>query len=427
MRKLPINRKKSILLKNTALLYILTFSTYIMSFIVVPYETRVLQPEKFGLLGVATSIMIYFQMVIDFGFILSATEEVSIFREDRGRLSRIFTAVTLNKLLLTVISGTALLLLCRLVPRWTAHSGFFFLFFVATAINSLLPDYLYRGIERMGAITLRTVLIKLFFTIMVFVLIHGPEDYYYVPLLNIIGNTAALLGVYIHLFRRLGIRFVRCSAGEMWQSMRRSMTFFLSRIATTAYTAANTIILDILSAGTSTAFYVGADKLVTTAKNGMAPISDSLYPYMTKNRDFRMVRRVLLTLEPIIILGCVIVFIWAKPLCAWIFGAEYAPAAPVLRAMLPVVAVILPSYILGFPTLGAMGLSRYANYSVVFGSCLHIVNLAVLYFIGRLSMVTLGALASIAETAILLFRIVVILRHRDQLKDSNKEIQEWDN
>ena len=140
-----------------------------------------------------------------------------------------------------------------------------------------------------------------------------------------------------------------------------------------------------------------------------------------------MVRRVLLTLEPIIILGCVIVFIWAKPLCAWIFGAEYAPAAPVLRAMLPVVAVILPSYILGFPTLGAMGLSRYANYSVVFGSCLHIVNLAVLYFIGRLSMVTLGALASIAETAILLFRIVVILRHRDQLKDSNKEIQEWDN
>ena len=40
-------------------------------------------------------------------------------------------------------------------------TAFFLLFCVATAINSLLPDYLYRGIEKMGAITLRTVLIKL--------------------------------------------------------------------------------------------------------------------------------------------------------------------------------------------------------------------------------------------------------------------------
>ena len=426
VRKLQLSGKKGVLLKNTVMLYILTFSTYVMSFIVVPYETRVLQPEKYGLLGVAASIMVYFQLVIDFGFILSATEEVSAFREDRKRLSRIFTAVTLNKLLLTAVSGAVLLALCRLVPRWTEHTLFFGLFFLATAVNSLIPDYLYRGIEQMGAITLRTVLIKLFFTVMIFLLLRGPEDYYLVPLLNIIGNTAALLGVYIHLFRRLGIRFVRCSPREVWRNLRRSMTFFLSRIATTAYTAANTIILDILSAGTVTAFYVGADKLVTTAKNGLSPVSDSLYPYMTRNRDFRLVKRVLMVMEPVILLGCAVVFIWAEPLCIWFFGPEYGPVAPVLRAMLPVVAVILPSYILGFPMLGAMGLSRYANYSVVFGSCLHIFNLVVLYFTGRLSMVTLGALVSVAETAILLFRIAVIVRHRDRLRDPKEENQEWD-
>ena len=426
MRKLTMNRKTGVLLKNTVMLYILTFSTYILSFIVVPYETRVLQPEKYGLLGVATAVMVYFQLVIDFGFILSATEEVSAHREDRNRLSRIFTAVTLNKLLLSAAAGIVLLILCRLVPRWSEHAGFFFLFFAATAINSMIPDYLYRGVEQMGAITVRTILIKLFFTVMIFVLVHRPEDYYIVPLLNLVGNTAALLGVYIHLRHRLNVWFVRCGPGEVWKSLQRSTTFFLSRIASTAYTAANTIILDILSAGTSTAFYVGADKLVTTAKNGMSPISDSLYPYMTRNRDFRMVRRVLLMLEPIIVLGCVIVFIWAEPLCVWFFGAEYAPAAPVLRAMLPVVAVILPSYILGFPTLGAMGLSRYANYSVVFGSCLHIVNLAVLYFTGRLSMVTLGILVSVAETAILVFRIVIILKNRQLMKTQNWEEREWD-
>lgn len=410
-----LNQKKSALLKNTVMLYILTFSSYLMSFIVVPYETRVLGTEGFALLGVATAMMVYFQLIIDFGFLLSATEEVSRNRNDKHHLSVVFTAVTLNKLLLTLLSGVVLLILCRIVPHWRSNTTFFFLFFLATAINSLIPDYLYRGIEQMSAITIRTVLIKLFFTIMIFLLLKKPEDYLVIPILNIIGNLGALLGVYVHLFRRLNIRFTWCSLSNVWGNLRQSMTFFLSRIASTAYTAANTIILDILSAGAVTAYYTSADKLITTAKNGLSPISDSLYPYMTKNRDFKLVKKVLTVIMPVILAGCTVVFIWAKPLCMWFFGAEYAAAAPVLRAMLPVVVVILPSYILGFPTLSAMGLSKHANYSVIFGSALHIVNLIVLYFSGHMNMITLGILVSIAETSILLYRIIVILRHRDLL------------
>jgi hypothetical protein len=68
-----------------------------------------------------------------------------------------------------------------------------------------------------------------------------------------------------------------------------------------------------------------------------------------------------------------------------------------------------------------MGLSRYANYSVVFGSVLHVMNLLILYFSGHMNMVTLGILVSIAETAILLFRIVVIVTHRDLLKGETNE------
>ena len=106
-----------------------------------------------------------------------------------------------------------------------------------------------------------------------------------------------------------------------------------------------------------------------------------------------------------------------EPLCTWFFGADYAETGKVLRAMLPVVVVILPSYILGFPTLTAMGLTKYANYSVVFGSVLHVLNLCVLYFTGHLNMVSLGILVSVAESAILIFRIAVILTHKNRWKE----------
>ena len=410
--KNALSSKKGVLLKNTVMLYIMQFSTYLLSFIVVPYETRVLGPTYYGKLGVATAIMVYFQLVIDFGFLLSATEDVSRNREDRGKVSKILTAVTIDKIFLTIGSVIVLLVLCQILPSWREDRTFYMLFLIATAVNSMIPDYLYRGLEQMTAITVRTVAIKTFFTVMIVLLLKRPEQYCIIPILNIIGNTAALIGVYVHLYRQMDIRFVRCTAREVWDSFRRSSTFFYSRIATSVYTASNTVILSVISAGSSIGYYSLADKLVTTAKNGLSPISDSMYPYMTKNKDFKLVWKILKIIMPVIIGGCAIVFIFARSLCEIVFGAGYGDAAPVLRVMLPVVIVILPSYILGFPTLSAMGLSKYANYSVVFGSALHVFNLLVLYFTGNMNMVTLGALVSVAEIAILLFRIVVIWKNR---------------
>lgn len=412
-----MNGKRGVLLKNTVMLYILQFSTYLLSFIVVPYETRVLGPTIYGKLGVAMAIMVYFQLVIDFGFILSATEDVSRNREDNGYLRNIFTSVTWAKLVLTAVSFAVLLVLCRAVPSWRESTLFFTLFFGATAINSLIPDYLYRGLEDMTAITVRTVLIKLFFTGMIFILLKTPEQLCVIPALNIAGNLAALIGVYLHLSKKFNIRFTKVKMADVGRAVKRSAKFFYSRIATTAYTAANTIIIDLLTAGGSTVgYYTSADKLITTGKSAMSPIADSLYPYMVKNRDFKLVKKVLLIAEPVIAAFCVVVFIFAEPLCLWFFGKNFGPVAPILRAMLPVGIIILPSYILGFPTLTAMGLSKHANYSVIFGSCLHVFNLLVLYFTGHMNEVTLGALISIAEGAILIYRIAVIYKHRDRLR-----------
>ena len=412
-RRFRLKEKHGALLKNTLMLAILQLSTYVLALIVVPYETRVLGPEVYGVLGVATAVMVYFQLVIDFGFLLSATEEVASHRDDQDYLRRLLTCVTVSKLGLAAVSCAVLLILCRLVGAWEGKSGLFLLFFLATVCTSLMPDYMYRGLEKMTAITIRTVAIRTFFTVCIFVFLRGPEDLYIVPLLNIIGNGVAMVLASVDLARRFQIRFGKVSVGEVASSLKRSSVFFLSRIATTAYTSLNTIILDLITAsGGATGYYTAADKLITTGRNVLSPISDSLYPYMARNRDFKMVKKVLLITMPPIVLFCTACFIWAEPLCILFLGPEYGPAGTVLRAMLPIGIVTLPNYVLGFPTLGAMGLSKYANYSVMFGSLLHICNLLVLYFTGNMNMVTLAVLVSVAECAILVFRIVVIVRNR---------------
>ena len=81
------NSNKGVLLQNTVMLYLLTFSNYFLSLVVVPYETRVLGVEVFGVLGAATAIMVYFQLVVDFGFLLSGTQEVAKSRDDPAAVS----------------------------------------------------------------------------------------------------------------------------------------------------------------------------------------------------------------------------------------------------------------------------------------------------------------------------------------------------
>ena len=133
---------------------------------------------------------------------------------------------------------------------------------------------------------------------------------------------------------------------------------------------------------------------------------------MAKNKDFNLVKKVLLIFEPVIFVFCAVVFIFAEPLCGWFFGKDFAQAGLVLRAMLPIGVIILPSYILGFPTLTAMGISKHANYSTIVGSVFHICVLSLLFLTDNLGMISLAVSVSVTEAVILLYRIIVIIKNK---------------
>lgn len=426
-----MSKKEGVLAWNTLMLYILTFSTQLLSFIVVPYETRILGAAKYGMLDVAMKVTAYVQIMIDFGFILSATEEVSKHRNDPKRLGVIMTAVTLGKLGLSLVTLTILSILCLTVPAWQGRLPLYLTFFAGQALNALMPDYLYRGMEKMTAITVRTVLIRVFATVGIFLLLK-PYGLWVIPILTAIGNFIAIGACFLDARKRLDVRFCRVQFRDVWTRFRQSSAFFFSRFASTAYSTLNTLILDFIApqnimlkgkliANPVRGQYGAASKLMDTGKQAMSPISDSLYPYMVKNHDYRLVKKVLLVLEPLIFAFCTGVFILAPWFCATLFGEEYRASGEVLRAMLPAAVVILPSYICGFPMLSSMGLAKHANYSTIFGSIIHVINLTALYFSGHMNMYTLGLAMSIAEILILGYRLVVIWRHRDRLKGDYHE------
>lgn len=408
-----ISEPKKKLIKNTILLYILQFSSQFLALITIPYQTRVLGPEIYGTLGFVISIMTYVQLVLDFGFLLSATAEVSLNRDNKQYINQIYTIVFVSKIVLAIVLAIPISFLGITLERLNHDWLLLYLYYVAYVANALSPDYFYRGIENMKVITIRTISIKAIFTVLIFIFLKGPEDYYAVPILTLMGNLIALITILVYTHKRYNVRWCLVPYSLVKQLIAETIPFFFSRIASTVYTATNTFILGIYyPSGPVLGYYTSTDKLISTVKGIASPVADSLYPYMTKQKDFKLIKRILLLLFPLLLIGAAIALIFAHPICILLFGDEYYEAGTLLRLLLPAAFVIFPSYILAFPTLNPMGLSKYANRSNIYGACFQILGLAVLFVCNAISVYSICVLTSCTEVLVFLYRVMVIYFYR---------------
>ena len=98
-----MNNTKKRLLENFISLGALQVVSYTLPLITLPYLSRTLTSEKFGLVFFAFAFMQYFVVLTDFGFNLSATREIAVNRHNQNNLSNIFNSVTTLKILLVLL------------------------------------------------------------------------------------------------------------------------------------------------------------------------------------------------------------------------------------------------------------------------------------------------------------------------------------
>lgn len=408
-----VDSSKKQLAKNTLFLYVLTFSSQLLSIVTIPYQTRVLSPEVYGVLGVAISVMTVFSLVLDFGMVQSLTPKVAAHSDDREYLSKIYTTALVLKACVGCICLVFLVFALTNIDYARSYFALYVLYFVAYMVGAFLPDYLYRGMEQMKVITVRTVAIRSFAAAMIFVFMKSDADILVMPLCLLLGNSVALLACMRYDKKHFGVGMVMIRVGDFVALGKSSFPFFVSRIASTVYSVANPFVLNIFYGGGSiVGFYSASEKFLSVSKSIVAPVADSLYPYMVKRRDFALVKRVLCVAMPLIVAGAVLLFVFADDVCSFLFGMQYAQAGDIVRCLIPAIVVIFPSYVMCFPVLVPMGLSKQANLSNVIGLASQISLLLVLAASGNLNVYSLCMATSVSELLVFFYRCGVVYRNR---------------
>lgn len=405
------------LLKNTIYLYLLQFANYAFGLITLPLITRVLGPVVYGRIGIAMAFYVYFALIVDFGFRLSGTKMVSDNQHDSHELSNILSSISIAKLCLGLMLALILGICCMFVEMMKENCLLLYLYLIYAVLSSLIPDYLYRGLENMKIVTYRAILMKGIFTLLIFLFLKRPSQLYLIPTFQIIGELTALVWIMWDIKHNIKLRLSRPDFRMVFYHIKESSQFFLSRIASTVYNVANTTILGFIYPGQAiVGYYTSADRVRSVACSAMTPIADSFYPYMNRTKDFSKLFRATFILEIPLLIGVTIVWYFAPEICDLLFGEAFEGAAILLRWMLPIVAITYPSYMFGFPTLTALGESKWANYSVEIATINQVIGIIILAIWFEISAVNLCILTLISEAIVLLIRLLVILKCRKQIK-----------
>ena len=411
------------ILENMISLTGLQFASYILPLITLPYLTLVLGPEKFGLTQYAISLITYFQFFTDYGFNLSATRELAICRDDNQKISQIFSSVMFIKLCLCILSFIILLLIVMFIPKFNEDSYVYILTFGMVIGYMLFPTWLFQGLEYMRYTSILNIIGKIVFTVLIFIFIHDTTDYMLVPLINSLGYIlVGILGIYIAL-TKFNIKITIPSIRDIKYHLREGWYVFISTIAINMYTTTNTFLLGLLTNNTLVGYYSIAEKIILTVNGLLNPISQALYPFISrtvktddKTRSIEFIRKItkIMTLVGIVLSAGL--FIFAKPIILLLFGQSYVNSVIILQIISIVPLAVSLSTVFGVETMLTFNYKKAFTSIVMIGGIIDIVLGIILITL----MKEIGIAISFATTEIFITIAMFIFLQRKGIKIINR-------
>jgi PST family polysaccharide transporter len=317
---------------------------FILPIITLPYLLKVVGPSKFGLISFSQAFITYFILFTDYGFNLVATRDVSIARENKKQLSVIFSTVMLVRILLLAVSFLILIIIVSFIPKFQHDSSIYYLTFGMAIGNVLFPVWFFQGMEHMKVISILNIISKSVFTIGIFVLVKGPSQYLYVPILNSFGYIAiGVVGLYLIIFR-YKIKLIIPSKDQIIHQLKEGWDIFISNLATSLYTTSNIFILGFFASNTIVGYYSSAEKIVKAVSSLIAPLIQTVYPFLSKalkeskEHAISIINKILILITVSMGIISLIIGLFAKLLVDFL-GSKYIETIPLLQilAILPLI------------------------------------------------------------------------------------------
>ena len=375
-----------LIFKNFFSLNLLQLSNFVFPLIVLPYVVRVLGVEKYGLVNFVQAFIMYFVIVSDYGFNLAGTREISLYRDDKNKISEIFSSILILKFFLGLICTVVLFILVFSIELFSANK---LLYFISTGTlfgSIFFPLWFFQGIEKMENIPAINISIRALQIILIFVLIKNESDYVlYLVLISATQLAIGIAGLVVAIyFFKIKINFP--SRSLLTGYLKSGFSLFSANLGTNLFTNSNTFLLGIIAGNYAVGIFSAADKIRLAVLSLITSFTMSAYPHSVKLiREMKssfvaFIKKMFKFSFLIGISLSLLLLFFAKDIVEIMFGDQFKESIILLQlfSITPVVVSIGMVY----RVLVLVGLSFDAIYTkvILFSVLIHLVLLLCLTF-----------------------------------------------
>lgn len=324
------------LAKNSVFNAFYTILNLLFPLITSVYVARVLLPEGVGKVAYTQSIVSYFVVLASLGLPNYGLREIARVRGKVEEKNKLFTELLIVNFISTVIALFAYGVLVLSVPSFKKQIQLFIACGFLIFFNFFNIDWFYQGEEEYIFIVCRSIIIKVFSLIAIFLFVRQQSDYVIYAWISSIALGGNYILNIIHSRKFVQLTFKNVNIRP---HIKPILIMAAGVILSSIYGKVDTTMLGIISGDRDTGLYTNAlkiiDMIITTSTAITAVFMPRLsYYYVNNRKEFtKLVKngnKILSFLTFPLAIG---LFVVAPNVVKILFGAEFIESATIIRVL----------------------------------------------------------------------------------------------
>jgi O-antigen/teichoic acid export membrane protein len=359
--------------KNLFYNVILSVSQVLFPLIIFSHVARIIEPTGIGKVSFVESICRYAILIAALGIPIYGIRESAKLKENKTKLSELFFELITIHFLSTLLISILYISIVFSTSKLNVHLDYYLFGLVLIFSNILNVEWFFQGIEDFKFITIRTAIIRLVATILVFIFITKPEHTFRFFLFTVFTSAiTSMINLWYankHLTFKLPFNFK-----TLKKHYKPLLLIFSTTISISVYVLLDTIMLGFLSDEKAVGFYSIALKIskipmLFVGALGLVLIPQLSFSYHQKSYD-RFNILITKSINFVITFSFPLIFfiISLSDHVIYVFaGEEFVGASMTLKILSILILFLGLSNVFGMQILTPIGKDKYLTISVLCG------------------------------------------------------------
>lgn len=362
---MSMNLEKKRLTKNVFSLTIVQIATYVLPLISVPVISRIIGPEKYGIINFSAAFVVYFTLLIGYTFDFTATRKIAKDSENENLRNNVFSEVFYTQCILFLFSTITFIILLVTVQELKENRTIIILSYLICISTLFTQNWLFQAMQDLSKVAVFNVISRILFTVTILITVRREGDYIWQPFLIGIIQIIIALCSFIWAYKKYKIKLIKISLTRCFKVLWEERMIFFSLVFVNLYTSTNTLILGLNQNAEQVGYYTAGQRLIIISQSVLAiPLTQAFFPYIGKafgesrEKGIDIVQK--LTPLVVIILGAtsIAMTIFGPWMIRLFYGEKFEPAIIVFQIQSTIPLIVALSNILGIQIMMNLGMDK---------------------------------------------------------------------